>query len=98
DRGSRFHAGLRVWQRPKQKKSIGTLLIIKNYSGDCMNFDVGAEMAEEEGPGFDSDRAHRGGFRDRGSRFHAGLRVWQRPKQKKSIGTRALYYGLALRW
>jgi dihydroxyacetone kinase DhaK subunit len=26
----------------------GTLLIIKNYSGDCMNFDAAAEMAEEE--------------------------------------------------
>lgn len=25
----------------------GTLLIIKNYSGDCMNFDVAAEMAED---------------------------------------------------
>jgi dihydroxyacetone kinase len=27
----------------------GTLLIIKNYSGDCMNFDAAAEMAEEDG-------------------------------------------------
>jgi len=26
----------------------GTLLIVKNYSGDCMNFDAAAEMAEEE--------------------------------------------------
>ena len=26
----------------------GTLLIIKNYSGDCMNFDGAAEMALEE--------------------------------------------------
>lgn len=26
----------------------GTLLIIKNYSGDCMNFDAAAEMALEE--------------------------------------------------
>lgn len=26
----------------------GTLLIIKNYSGDCMNFDAAAEMAEED--------------------------------------------------
>lgn len=26
----------------------GTLLIIKNYSGDCMNFDTAAEMAEED--------------------------------------------------
>ena len=26
----------------------GTLLIIKNYSGDCMNFDSAAEMAEED--------------------------------------------------
>jgi dihydroxyacetone kinase DhaK subunit len=28
--------------------SKGTLLIIKNYSGDCMNFDAAAEMAEED--------------------------------------------------
>lgn len=28
--------------------SKGTLLIVKNYSGDCMNFDAAAEMAEEE--------------------------------------------------
>ena len=28
----------------------GTLLIIKNYSGDCMNFDAAAEMAEDEVP------------------------------------------------
>jgi dihydroxyacetone kinase DhaK subunit len=27
----------------------GTLLIIKNYSGDCMNFDAAAEMANEDG-------------------------------------------------
>lgn len=27
----------------------GTLLIVKNYSGDCMNFDAAAEMAEEDG-------------------------------------------------
>lgn len=26
----------------------GTLLIIKNYSGDCMNFEAAAEMAEED--------------------------------------------------
>lgn len=26
----------------------GTLLIVKNYSGDCMNFDTAAEMAEED--------------------------------------------------
>ncbi len=26
----------------------GTLLIIKNYSGDCMNFDAAAEMAEDD--------------------------------------------------
>lgn len=29
--------------------NAGTLLIIKNYSGDCMNFDAAAEMAEEDG-------------------------------------------------
>jgi len=28
--------------------SKGTLLIVKNYSGDCMNFDTAAEMAEED--------------------------------------------------
>lgn len=28
--------------------SKGTLLIIKNYSGDCMNFDAAAEMAEDD--------------------------------------------------
>jgi dihydroxyacetone kinase len=27
----------------------GTLLVIKNYSGDCMNFDAAAELAEEDG-------------------------------------------------
>jgi len=26
----------------------GTLLIVKNYSGDCMNFDAAAEMSEED--------------------------------------------------
>lgn len=31
------------------KSSKGTLLIVKNYSGDCMNFDAAAEMAEEDG-------------------------------------------------
>lgn len=30
------------------KSEAGTLLIVKNYSGDCMNFDAAAEMAEEE--------------------------------------------------
>lgn len=30
------------------QSEAGTLLIIKNYSGDCMNFDAAAEMAEEE--------------------------------------------------
>lgn len=32
----------------KNATKAGTLLIIKNYSGDCMNFDAAAEMAEEE--------------------------------------------------
>lgn len=32
----------------KTQSDAGTLLIIKNYSGDCMNFDAAAEMAEEE--------------------------------------------------
>jgi len=30
------------------ESSKGTLLIIKNYSGDCMNFDAAAEMAYED--------------------------------------------------
>ena len=30
------------------KSDAGTLLIIKNYSGDCMNFDAAAEMATED--------------------------------------------------
>ena len=30
------------------KSDKGTLLIIKNYSGDCMNFDAAAEMAEDD--------------------------------------------------
>jgi len=32
----------------KTQSEKGTLLIIKNYSGDCMNFDAAAEMAEED--------------------------------------------------
>ncbi len=32
----------------KTKSEAGALLIIKNYSGDCMNFDAAAEMAEED--------------------------------------------------
>ena len=32
----------------KTQSKKGTLLIIKNYSGDCMNFDAAAEMAEED--------------------------------------------------
>lgn len=30
------------------QSSKGTLLIVKNYSGDCMNFDAAAEMAEDD--------------------------------------------------
>jgi dihydroxyacetone kinase, DhaK subunit len=30
------------------KSEAGTLLIVKNYSGDCMNFDSAAEMAEDD--------------------------------------------------
>lgn len=30
------------------KSNKGTLLIIKNYSGDCMNFNAASEMAEED--------------------------------------------------
>jgi dihydroxyacetone kinase DhaK subunit len=30
------------------KSDKGTLLIIKNYSGDCMNFDAAAEMAQDD--------------------------------------------------
>lgn len=41
---------IQVYQGILETKSDrGTLLIIKNYSGDCMNFDAAAEMAEEEG-------------------------------------------------
>ena len=32
----------------KTQSDKGTLLIVKNYSGDCMNFDAAAEMADEE--------------------------------------------------
>lgn len=32
----------------KTESKKGTLLIIKNYSGDCMNFDGAAEMAQED--------------------------------------------------
>lgn len=32
----------------KTESKKGTLLIIKNYSGDCMNFDAAAEMAFED--------------------------------------------------
>jgi dihydroxyacetone kinase len=32
----------------KTRTSRGTLLVIKNYSGDCMNFEAAAEMAEED--------------------------------------------------
>jgi len=32
----------------KTESKKGTLLIIKNYSGDCMNFDAAADMAKEE--------------------------------------------------
>jgi dihydroxyacetone kinase DhaK subunit len=32
----------------KTESDKGTLLIIKNYSGDCMNFDGAAEMAKED--------------------------------------------------
>ncbi len=32
----------------KTESNKGTLLIVKNYSGDCMNFDGAAEMAEED--------------------------------------------------
>lgn len=30
------------------RSNKGTLLIVKNYSGDCMNFDAASEMADEE--------------------------------------------------
>lgn len=33
----------------KTRTEKGTLLIIKNYSGDCMNFDSASEMAEDDG-------------------------------------------------
>jgi dihydroxyacetone kinase DhaK subunit len=41
---------IQVYQAILQTESeAGTLLIIKNYSGDCMNFDAAAEMAAEDG-------------------------------------------------
>ncbi|MFA6507174.1 MAG: dihydroxyacetone kinase subunit DhaK [Treponemataceae bacterium] len=40
---------IQVYNAIKETKSDkGTLLIIKNYSGDCMNFDAAAEMAEDD--------------------------------------------------
>lgn len=40
---------IQVYNAIKETKSSkGTLLIVKNYSGDCMNFDAAAEMAEED--------------------------------------------------
>ena len=30
------------------ESDAGTLLIIKNYSGDCMNFEAAKEMAEDD--------------------------------------------------
>jgi len=40
---------MQIYNAIKQTQTVkGTLLIIKNYSGDCMNFDSAAEMAEEE--------------------------------------------------
>lgn len=42
-------SAIQVYQAILQTKSEkGTLLIIKNYSGDCMNFDSAAEMAGED--------------------------------------------------
>lgn len=32
----------------RTRSDAGTLLIVKNYSGDCMNFDAATEMAEED--------------------------------------------------
>lgn len=41
---------IQIYNAIKETKSDkGTLLIIKNYSGDCMNFDGAAEMAEDDG-------------------------------------------------
>lgn len=40
---------MQVYNAIQQTQTVkGTLLIIKNYSGDCMNFDAAAEMAEDE--------------------------------------------------
>ncbi len=40
---------IQVYQSILETKSDkGTLLIVKNYSGDCMNFNSAAEMAEED--------------------------------------------------
>ncbi len=41
---------IQVYNAIKETRSnAGTLLIVKNYSGDCMNFDAAAEMAEDDG-------------------------------------------------
>ena len=37
------------YQAIKETASKGTLLIIKNYSGDIMNFKNGAHLATEDG-------------------------------------------------
>ena len=40
---------IQVYKAIQQTASTkGTLLIVKNYSGDCMNFDAAAEMSEED--------------------------------------------------
>jgi dihydroxyacetone kinase len=42
-------SSIQVYHAISQTKSgKGTLLIIKNYSGDCMNFDTAAEMAADD--------------------------------------------------
>lgn len=42
-------SSIQVYNAIKQVTgAAGCLLIIKNYSGDCMNFDTAAEMAEED--------------------------------------------------
>lgn len=40
------------------RSSMGTLLIVKNYSGDCMNFDAAAEMAEEDDDAIQVERVY----------------------------------------
>ena len=50
---------IQVYNAIKQTKSNkGTLLIIKNYSGDCMNFNNAAQLAKEDIDGLQIDAVY----------------------------------------